>query len=120
MQGQFADVCLIFMGANDAASSVVSEAKFKERYKIMLDNLVEMAPNMELVLMTLPISKLYNSERQAAFNKIISDYALEYNFKLVDINAVNITNDLVDSAHPKTSGMKILADAIVEILTKNE
>lgn len=120
VQGQFADVCLIFMGANDAASSVVSEAKFKERYKIMLDNLIEMAPNMELVLMTLPISKLYNSERQAAFNKIISDYALEYNFKLVDINAVNITNDLVDSAHPKTSGMKILADAIVEILTKNE
>ncbi len=120
VQGQFADVCLIFMGSNDAASSVVSEAKFKERYKIMLDNLIEMAPNMELVLMTLPVSNLYNADRQAAFNKIISDYALEYNFKLVDINDVNITNDLVDSAHPKTSGMKILADAIVDILTKND
>ena len=120
VQGQFADVCLIFMGANDAASSSISEAKFKERYKVMLDNLVEMAPNMDLILMTLPISKLYSSERRIAFNKIIADYASEYNFKLVDISSVDITNDLVDSAHPKTSGMKILADAIVEILTKNE
>jgi len=120
VQGQFADVCLIFMGANDAASSIVSEAKFKERYKIMLDNLVEMAPDMEIVLMTLPISKLYNAERQTSFNKIISDYAKEYNFRLIDIKNVDITNDLVDSAHPKTSGMKILSDAIVDILTKNE
>ena len=113
VQDQFADVCIIFMGANDAASSSISNKVFEERYIIMIELLKEMAPDMELVLLTLPVSKLYSSDRQSAFNTIITNIANTYNLKLIDLTNVDITNDLCDSAHPYKSGMTIIANALV-------
>lgn len=113
------DVILIYMGSNDAASSAVSEASFKNLYKVMIDKLKVLCPNSEIILMELPASSLYNETRRAAFNKIIDDYASEYGFKLVSTSNVNIKPYLLDSAHPYTSGMTAIAEYICnELVTK--
>lgn len=117
VQGVYGDVCMILMGANDAASSSITASNFKEKYKIMLDYLKENAPKMELILLTLPISKLYSVDRQVELNNIIKDLASEYDLKLVDLASVDIRGNLVDSAHPNASGMKLISDAIIEALT---
>ena len=83
----------------------------------MLDYLKEKAPDMEIILLTLPVSKLYSTDRQVELNNIIKDLASEYNLKLVDLASVDIRGNLVDSAHPKASGMKLISDAIIEALT---
>ena len=114
VQGQYADVCMILMGANDAASSSISSKTFDERYRIMIDLLQNMAPDMELVLLTLPISKLYSAERRIDFNNIIKNIASDYNLKIIDLGNVDISNDLCDSAHPYKSGMTIIANALVD------
>ena len=118
IQGIYGDVCMILMGANDAASSSISTTNFEEKYRVMLDFLQEKAPDMELILITLPVSKLYSTDRQVALNNIITSLALEYNLKLVDLSSVDIRANLVDSAHPNTSGMTLISDAIIESLTK--
>ena len=118
LQSQYADVILIFMGANDCASSAVTETMFKNGYKEMLDNLKELCPKAEIVLCTLPTTSFYSATKQQALNKIISDYATEYNYTLVDTSSANLDGHKVDSAHPNNSGMEIVANAIVDKMIK--
>ena len=118
VQGQYADCLIIYMGSNDAASSVVSLKNFDERYKIQLDLIKETCPNMEIILCTLAKSKLYTDANQASYNEVIRKYASEYNLTLIDLENVDITNALVDSAHPKQEGMNILASEILKNLIK--
>ena len=84
------------------------------RYRIMIELLQNMAPDMDLVLLTLPISKLYSAERRTDFNNIIKTIASDYNLKIIDLGNVDISNDLCDSAHPYKSGMTIIANALVD------
>jgi len=115
---QTPDVILIFMGANDCASQYVTDTAFNQGYTIMLNNLKEMCPDSEIILCTLPQTKYYSNANQAIFNKVITDHAEKFELKVVDCSTVSIANHLVDSAHPNTEGMTVVANQMIKELLK--
>lgn len=112
------DVILIYMGSNDCVS--ISVQNFRTQYKVMLDKLKKLCPNAEIILCTLPTSNLYKEANKELFNEVITDYANSYNLKLVNLGDTDITNDLVDSAHPKRSGHTLIANKIISELFKED
>ena len=112
------DVIIIYMGSNDCASKYVTIDDFSSGYKETITKTMILCPDAEIILCTLPISKLYTEENRVAYNEVILEYANKYELKVCDLGSIDISNDLVDSAHPKTSGMKIVANKIVEELLK--
>lgn len=114
------DVILIFMGANDAASPYINANDFDEAYGKMLANIKQIAPDAEIILCTLPALKLYTEENQAAFNDVIKKYATAHGCTLIDLDSAftrsNVSNYLVDSAHPNFTGMTRIAEVAIESL----
>ena len=84
----------------------------------MLNNLKEMCPDSEIILCTLPQTKYYSNANQAIFNKVITDHAEKFELKVVDCSTVSIANHLVDSAHPNTEGMTVVANQMIKELLK--
>lgn len=118
LSGQAADVIIIYMGSNDCASKYVTLDAFTKGYKKMLDNLQTIAPNSEIILCTLATSPFYTNENRISYNEVIENYGNQYNLKVIDLTSVNLSNHLVDSAHPNTSGMNLIAEKIVSDLLK--
>ena len=118
INGQTPDVIIIFMGSNDCASQYVTDAAFKNAYRVMLNKIKVLCPDAEIVLCTLPKSNLYTEENRVTYNEIIEDYAKEYDLKLINLKHVDITGHLVDSAHPKKSGMTVVANRVIKDLLK--
>lgn len=112
INGERPDVIFIYMGSNDAASQFVTLNAFIKGYHQMLDNLKELCPDSEIILMTLPMTRICSEENRTSFNQVIRDCANEYNLKLIDMANLNLLNDLIDSAHPSASGQKKIADFI--------
>ena len=112
------DVVIIYMGSNDCASKYVDETQFSTGYDDTIKGVQNICPDAEIVLVTLPISKLYTEENRVSYNAIIRSYGEKYNLKVCELSDLDISNNLVDSAHPKTSGMRLVADKIVEDLLK--
>lgn len=112
------DVIIIYMGSNDCGSKYVSEAEFKSGYEETITKTQSLCPEAEILLCTLPVSNLYTNDNRVIYNNDIRILAAKYNLKVIDLAEVDLTNDLVDSAHPLTSGMKLIADEIVSQLTK--
>lgn len=115
---QAPDVILIFMGSNDCASKYVTYEEFYKAYDQMIVNLQKLCPNSEIILCTLPYSNLYTNEKKSQFNDAIREYATKYDLKTIEMDDVSIEDHLVDSAHPNTSGMNIIADVVIEELLK--
>lgn len=113
------DVILIYMGTNDCGSRV-SERRFYEEYKIMLENLKFLCPDAEIIACTLPTSICYGSEDQAAYSTAIFNAAGELGIRVIDMTDVNLRSSLIDSAHPTYAGMKLIADKLISELTSNE
>jgi len=121
LSDQAPDVILIFIGANDCASKYVDYSEFYRGYKMMLDHLQILCPESELVLCTLPTSPFYSDSERTKFNNGIREYAETYDLKLVEIEGVSLAGHLVDTAHPNTSGMTLVAEAVVQgLLEENE
>ena len=118
LSGQAADVIIIYMGSNDCASKYVTLDAFTKGYKKMLDNLQTIAPNSEIILCTLATSPFYTNENRISYNEVIENYGNQYNLQVIDLTTVNLSNHLVDSAHPNTSGMNLIAEKIVSDLLK--
>lgn len=110
------DIIIIYMGSNDCASKYVGVNDFRAQYKIMIQKLQKLCPDACIMVCTLAKSKFYSENDQALYNQVISDYASEYNLKLLDIANADISDHLVDSAHPKKSGMSIIANAIINAI----
>jgi len=88
---------------------------------MMLDHLQILCPESELVLCTLPTSPFYSDSERTKFNNGIREYAETYDLKLVEIEGVSLAGHLVDTAHPNTSGMTLVAEAVVQgLLEENE
>ena len=104
------------MGTNDCASKYVNVNTFKEAYMTMLYKLKTISPNSEIILINLPISKLYTIDFQYELNQVIGKCAEDFKHKLIDISELDMTNSLIDSAHPNSNGMKILSKAILDSL----
>ena len=118
INGQTPDVIIIYMGSNDCASQYVTDNAFKNAYRVMLDKIKVLCPDAEIILCTLPKSNLYTEANRVIYNEIIEDYAEEYNLKLINLKNVDITGHLVDSAHPKKSGMTVIANRVIKDLLK--
>lgn len=112
------DVIVIYMGSNDCASIYVDLQGFGPAYEKMLQKLQALCPDAEIVVCTLAKTIFYSSEDQAAYNEKIIEAANKYNATLLDLSDADISNHLVDSAHPKTSGMNIIASKVIEELLK--
>jgi hypothetical protein len=66
-------------------------------------------PETEIILINLPMSKLYSIDSQYELNQIIRKSAKEFNLKLIDVSGLDMTEKLIDSAHPNSIGMKTLS-----------
>lgn len=116
------DIILIFMGANDCGSSNVSLANFQSSYKTMLDKIINLCPDSEIYLMTLPTTGLYKESDRLQYNAVIKSYAESYELGLIDLGNLYTTTSykdyVVDSCHPNNAGMIAISNAIVEELLK--
>ena len=112
------DVIVIYMGSNDCASMYVDLQGFGPAYEKMLQKLQALCPEAEIVVCTLAKTIFYSASDQAAYNEKIIDAAEKYNATLLDLSSADISDHLVDSAHPKTSGMTIIANKVIEELLK--
>ena len=110
------DVLLIFMGTNDCASEYVNANSFEEAYTTMLTKIQSLSPGTEIILINLPSSKLYSVDSQYSLNQVIRKCANQFKYKLVDISGLNLSDKLIDSADPNSSGMKALSKAILDSL----
>lgn len=118
VSGQAPDVILIYMGSNDCASMYVTYAEFVKAYAIMIKNLKKLCPNSEIILCTLADSPFYEHDDMIEYNNVIRSNAKEFDLKLIDMEDISLHGKLVDSAHPNTDGMTVIADKIIEELTK--
>ena len=108
------DNIIIYMGSNDCASQYVSVNQFITGYKTMIERIKEVCPDSKIYLCTLATStKFYTTSSQEEFNAVIRQYAEEFNLTLIEMKDVNITNNLVDSAHPNSAGMEIFANGVI-------
>ena len=118
------DIIIIFMGSNDCGSAYVKDETFKSSYKVMLDKIKVLCPNSEIFIMTLPPSMLYKEANRVNYNKVIRDYANEYELPIVEMdntyNGEDCTNFLVDSAHQNFAGMTKLAEAVIKGMLESE
>lgn len=116
------DIILIFMGANDCGSSNVSLGSFQSSYKTMLDKIINLCPDSEIYLLTLPTTGLYKEADRLQYNAVIKSYAESYELGLVDLGDLYTTTSykdyVVDSCHPNNAGMIAISNAIVEELLK--
>lgn len=108
------DVIIINMGSNDCASQYVTVDDFNQAYFEMLKNLKELCPNSEIILCTLATSIFYTEENRVAYSNIIKKYGDEFGYKVLDLEGADISNKLVDSAHPNTDGMNEVAKEILK------
>lgn len=114
----YADVLLVFMGANDCAGGIDVNT-FSSGYRQMINNIKKVCPDQQIVLMTLPTSSFYKDhDKLVAFNNVIRSYADEFDLMLIDVEPVNLDGHKVDSGHPDFSGMKLVADQIVKEIIK--
>ena len=120
MQDVAPDVIIVYMGTNDCGSQYISLKDFDAAYDIMLKRMQEMCPNSEIILCTLPISKFCPTELRMQYNGVIIEKATKYGVTLIDLSNVDLTNHLIDSVHPKCSGMDIMAAKIVNEMLKNK
>ena len=116
------DIILIFMGANDCGSSNVLLGTFQSSYKTMLDKIINLCPDSEIYLLTLPTTGLYKEADRLQYNAVIKSYAESYELGLVDLGDLYTTTSykdyVVDSCHPNNAGMIAISNAIVEELLK--
>ncbi len=114
------DVILIFMGANDAASPYIDVQLFDAAYEKMIENIKLLAPNAEIIVCTLPSLPLYSENDQIEYNEVIRKHASNNGCTIIEFEQVftrsEISNYLVDSAHPDFAGMKKLAEQAINTL----
>lgn len=115
------DIIIIFMGANDCASSRIDSDLFKVSYQTMLNILRKKASSSEIYLMTLPSTKLYTEANKEIYNQIIRDIAKNYELNLIELKDTftkdNYSEYVVDSCHPNKAGMiKISEDVMTTML----
>lgn len=114
LNGIAPDVIIIYMGSNDCASQYVNVNDFDQAYLEMLNNLKELCPNSEIILCTLATSIFYEESDRIAYGEVIKKYGNEFNYKVIDLEDADISDKLVDSAHPNTSGMVEVAEEILK------
>ena len=68
----------------------------------------------------MPIVKCHPVELTTQYNGAIIELANKHNLSFIDFTSVNLTKHLIDSVHPKYSGMTIFADKIVGELLKKQ
>ena len=118
LNGVAADVILIFMGANDTAASSITPDTFKSGYVAMLQHIKDLCPKSEIILLTLPSTSFYSESRLISMNNVIRSLATLNSLKLVELQGVSLDGHKVDSAHPDSSGMELIAEGIINGLIK--
>lgn len=123
LQGEAPDVILIFMCSNDASTTTGTSATFLNGYRQMLNNLKELAPDSEVILITPPLTNLTDSDDVITFKAGISQMGEEYNYQVIDMSSLNFVYDesigiryLLDSAHFNLLGQTKFAEKIYTTL----
>ncbi len=138
--GVTSDVIIVYLGTNDWGRGVkitddknfdesLELTKFSKAYDTMLEKLQINYPQAEIWCVTLAISYLSKDEffkfpyysygfHISEYCEAIQDCAKKYNCKVIDLYNNAKPYDTIDGFHPNKSGMKTIADAFWEILTK--
>ena len=117
------DVIIIFFGINDVVNGRTTTL-FESSYTSMIDNIQKMYPEAHIFLCTLSYETYTNSSTPGlrdAFSEIITKIGMKKNLPIIDFkNALTekeAGKSLGDRIHPNKSGMKLLADEAIEVVT---
>ena len=119
--GENPDVIAVFLGVNDLANGCTL-ADFAVNYPAMIKGIVEKYPDADVYLMNM----LYYYGQVEAFSSVIEDAAETYGCTFVDIRndagftASNVGGFMADDygVHPGSEGMAMIADCVVNAMTK--
>lgn len=133
--GKSPDVILVLLGLNDCGNGVKlrpdageeqSPAVFSVAYTLMLEKLKRNYPHADIRCLTLPVRHTEDARREERLRRIIGPYcqvirecAAAQGCRVVELFDAKAypTRDLV---HPTAEGMKIIADAVLGQLAKEE
>lgn len=132
--GEGPDILVIYLGINDVVNGV-TETKFEEQYRKMLDTIKLNYPKTQIVVCNLAYETYTDGSNPSgynrpglreAFNVIIESLAKEYNLPLVDLDKVitketekvNNWHYLGDNIHPSLLGMEVISEAVTEVLNE--
>lgn len=125
LQGEAPDVILIYMCSNDASTTTGTSATFLSAYRQMLNNLKELAPNAEVILLTPPETGLTDADDIVTFKTGISQMGTEFNYRVLDMSSLCFLYKesegiryLLDSAHFNLLGHTKFAEKIFNYLSK--
>jgi len=133
------DVILIHMGTNDWGWGIrvfhdgryggISDGRtlFSTAYGQMLEKLKTNYPRAEIWCLTLPVGGCsakadfsfpycYGGRHLADYNEAIRLCAEKWGCGVIDLYGRSEPCDTVDGSHPTSSGMKTIADAVIEAL----
>ena len=118
------DVIIIFFGINDVVNGRTTTL-FESSYTTMVEGIQKMYPNAILFLCTLSYETYTNSSTPGlrdAFSEIITKIGMKKNLPIIDFkNALSekeAGKSLGDRIHPNKSGMKLLADEAINVVTE--
>jgi len=137
--GRLPDVILVFMGLNDRGYRVklLPTGEEEERdlsvfsvaYREMLGKLRRLYPQAEIWCFTLPVSA-FSAREDFVFSyqlgerhideycEVIRAAAKLYGCRVMDLYRWAVPYDTIDGLHPNGEGMKALADAVIDHLSK--
>ena len=118
------DVIIIFFGINDVVNGRTTTL-FESSYTTMVESIQNMYPNAILFLCTLSYETYTNNSTPGlrdAFSEIITKIGMKKNLPIIDFkNALSekeAGKSLGDRIHPNKSGMKLLADEAIKVVTE--
>lgn len=141
-EGIHPDVIMIYMGTNDWGCGIRvfrderydsvddNPALFFSAYQQMLKKLRTNYPNAEIWCFTLPVSRCsakpnfvfpyyYGGRNISEYCEAIRLCAREYDCRVIDLYKGSEPYDTLDGFHPTVSGMKTIASAVSNEVTKS-
>lgn len=124
--GQQPDAVLVYMGINDYGEGVPVD-DFACAYKALLVNVAQVAPDAEVLCLTLLpgcseehdtsfFRSKYKGISLEAYNEAIREVARAQGARVLDVAAFAAPFDTLDGTHPTRRGMQQLSAAVLEAL----
>lgn len=130
------DILIIYLGINDVVCGH-QVSLFDQTYKNMLKSIEKICPKTKIIICNLPYETASDGTGNASetmihlglreeINEVIGKISKEYHLSLVDLASL-ITKEtdsfgnkihIGDNIHPNATGMKVIAEAVSEVVRK--
>ena len=115
-----ADILVACLGTNDTVNEINETfiQEFKEDYKLLISEIKEISPNVEIFLCLIPpifgVKLSTFADSVPTINRLITEVARSSNSSLIDLNTPFLGRDdlFSDGLHPNEQGAKLIAETV--------